>query len=214
MLAPCWGSSCPARGSRACLRGKRRGYGRSAKPHLPIGLGWPRLEAALSLIWRWRGAPRANSPTPQGGWFPHGPRTRSLVEKEVGARLADAVLYEPAVAREQVVQRVEEARHATPSKHTIAIASIAVVNTRVEGGRSCDGKGRWAGSFGRRLPEAPCAATGVGATEAARWSAKRSQEPAEPALGGQGSELRHRRARAASSMLRHGLESNTPLSIR
>ena len=47
--------------------------GRPARPHLPIGLGWSRLEAALSLIWRWRGALEGElaEGKPQGGWFPH-----------------------------------------------------------------------------------------------------------------------------------------------
>eukprot|EP00964_Phaeocystis_antarctica_P028427 scaffold16034_cov30-Phaeocystis_antarctica.AAC.1 len=29
--------------------------GRPARTYLPIGRGWPRLEANLSFIWRWRG---------------------------------------------------------------------------------------------------------------------------------------------------------------
>ena len=30
-------------------------YGRPTRARLPIGRGWPRLGAALSSIWRWRG---------------------------------------------------------------------------------------------------------------------------------------------------------------
>lgn len=35
----------------AQLCGKQGPYGPPARTHLPIGRGWPRLEAALSLIW-------------------------------------------------------------------------------------------------------------------------------------------------------------------
>ena len=37
------------------LCGKQDRCGRPARTNLPIGRGWPRLEAALSLIWHWRG---------------------------------------------------------------------------------------------------------------------------------------------------------------
>ena len=51
--------------------------GRPAGTCLPIGRDWPRLEAALSLTWRWRGVPehrrRASSLKPLGGWCPHTP---------------------------------------------------------------------------------------------------------------------------------------------
>jgi hypothetical protein len=37
--------------------GKQGRYGRPTRARLPIGRGWPRLGAALSSIWRWRGVP-------------------------------------------------------------------------------------------------------------------------------------------------------------
>ena len=37
------------------LCGKQGRYGRPARAYLPVGRGWPRLEAAPSLIGRWRG---------------------------------------------------------------------------------------------------------------------------------------------------------------
>ena len=41
---------------RAAAYVKKHGRcGRPVRTYLPIGRGWPRLEAALSLIWRWRG---------------------------------------------------------------------------------------------------------------------------------------------------------------
>ena len=41
----------------ACICGKqgRSPYGRPIRAYLPTGRGWPRLEVALSLVWRWRG---------------------------------------------------------------------------------------------------------------------------------------------------------------
>ena len=38
------------------LRGKRGRCGRPSRTQLPIGRGWPGLEAALRLIWGWQGA--------------------------------------------------------------------------------------------------------------------------------------------------------------
>eukprot|EP00964_Phaeocystis_antarctica_P078127 scaffold48583_cov66-Phaeocystis_antarctica.AAC.2 len=47
------------------LCGRQGRCGRPARTYLPIGRGWPRLEAALSLIWR----SRANWPKPLDGRF-------------------------------------------------------------------------------------------------------------------------------------------------
>ena len=44
-----------AAASGASLCGEQGGYGRPARTCLPTGRGRRRLEAALSLLWRWRG---------------------------------------------------------------------------------------------------------------------------------------------------------------
>ena len=54
----------------AQLCGKQGPYGPPARTHLPIGRGWPRLEAALSLIWRWRDGLKPDWPKPLGGCCP------------------------------------------------------------------------------------------------------------------------------------------------
>ena len=41
---------------------------------LPIGRGWPRLEATLWLELALVGRGRVNWPKPLGGWFPHSSR--------------------------------------------------------------------------------------------------------------------------------------------
>eukprot|EP00964_Phaeocystis_antarctica_P160616 scaffold132385_cov69-Phaeocystis_antarctica.AAC.2 len=48
------GIACSHSGRRLCAKHGR--YGRPARGRLPSGRGWPRLEAALSLLWRWWGA--------------------------------------------------------------------------------------------------------------------------------------------------------------
>ena len=46
--------------------------GRTTRTYLPIGrCGWLRLEAVLSLIWRWRGVLEGELAEALGGWFPH-----------------------------------------------------------------------------------------------------------------------------------------------
>jgi hypothetical protein len=55
------------------LCGKHGRYGRPARTHLPIsriGRGWLRLEAALSLIWRWRGVLEGDLVKASGRLFP------------------------------------------------------------------------------------------------------------------------------------------------
>eukprot|EP00964_Phaeocystis_antarctica_P027270 scaffold15366_cov70-Phaeocystis_antarctica.AAC.5 len=54
------------------LCGNQGRCGRSARTMRMIGRGWPRLEAAPSLIWRWRGVLEGEaSPKPLGGCFSH-----------------------------------------------------------------------------------------------------------------------------------------------
>ena len=45
-------------------------YGRPARTHLPMGRGWPRLEAALSLTCRWWGALEGDLVKASGRLFP------------------------------------------------------------------------------------------------------------------------------------------------
>ena len=49
------------------LCGTRGRCGRPTGTSLPIGRGWPRLEAALRLMWRWRGVPEGELAEASGG---------------------------------------------------------------------------------------------------------------------------------------------------
>lgn len=53
---------CEVLGEDERLDGKQGRYG--PPEHLPTGPSWPRLEAALSLVWRRRGVLEANWPKP------------------------------------------------------------------------------------------------------------------------------------------------------
>ena len=64
VLAPSAGEEAEERSAarRACAR-KTRPVRPAGSALLPVGRGWPRPEAALSLAWRWRGV----CPSPAGG---------------------------------------------------------------------------------------------------------------------------------------------------
>jgi hypothetical protein len=53
------------------LCGKQWRCGRPARTKQLVGRGWLRLEAALSLIWRWRGVLKGELADALSGWFRH-----------------------------------------------------------------------------------------------------------------------------------------------
>ena len=101
--------------------------GRASKTCLPIGRGWPRLEAALSWTWRWRGVSKLEGewpPPPLGGYVhvaPHVEVERGVdpgqhpLEVDVGvalyARGVCRVLGAAADLTSFLLQCVEDAAH-------------------------------------------------------------------------------------------------------
>ena len=68
----------------AMLENKGR-YARPARTHLPTGRGWPRLEAALGLLWRWRGVLKGE--VAEAGCVSHRYRRVRLANAKVDAAL-------------------------------------------------------------------------------------------------------------------------------
>eukprot|EP00964_Phaeocystis_antarctica_P114733 scaffold78685_cov63-Phaeocystis_antarctica.AAC.3 len=171
---------------RACVvngRPEAEANAPSSTPHPALDQAQPPSPPAPASLGQLRPIGRCVlAGRPHRPWFPHGcvPASPSTLTDHLSkARLA------------RVSSRPDLGSASLGFEPCAAYAGVALAPRRTQralvGGRGLEREGRqehpWAVK-GRdirrllhRLPEAPCAATGVWAVEALLWSAKRSQEP-------------------------------------
>ena len=116
--------------------------GRLARTHLPIDRGWPNLEAALSLIWRWRGVLEGKWAEASRAGFSTWPSNRFSISHLLSVR--------PPIAR---LPNTRDAHAHLLSEALIGVANAASAAGLASAGGGCGGCGSALGSC--RRPAAP-----------------------------------------------------------